>query len=109
MATLDSLRVLPESTERSARYELTDRELEILRVTRAHSKSTVTIAEEVGLGADTASVAPILDRLERLQLLNGFYAAGRVMTSASEDHRRYYRTSELGERLASPGVHRTDL
>jgi hypothetical protein len=109
MATLDSPRALPETTERSKRYELTDRELEILRVTRVHSKSTVTIAEEVGLGADTASVAPILDRLEKLKLLNGFYAAGRVMTSLSEDHRRYYRTSELGERFAAPGAIRTDL
>lgn len=109
MATLEAPRGVPESTERSSRFELTDRELEILRVTRANSKSTVTIAEEVGLGADTASVAPILDRLERLELLNGFYAAGRVMTSASEDHRRYYRTSELGERLALPGAALKDL
>lgn len=107
MAILDSPRVFPETTERTSRYELTERELEILRVTQAHSKSTVTIAEEVGLGADTASVAPILDRLERLKLLNGFYAAGKVMTSASEDHRRYYRTSELGERVAT-GPLRTD-
>lgn len=109
MATLESPRIATEKAERSTRYELTDCELDILRVTRVHSKSTVTIAEEVGLGADTASVAPILDRLERLNLLNGFYAAGRVMTSVSEDHRRYYRTSELGERVAAPGANRTDL
>lgn len=109
MATLESPRVLADSSERPARYELTDCELEILRVTRKHSKSTVTIAEEVGLGADTASVAPILDRLEGLNLLDGFYAAGRVMTSASEDHRRYYRTTELGERVTAPGANRTEL
>ncbi|MCC6745022.1 MAG: hypothetical protein IT175_14270 [Acidobacteria bacterium] len=109
MASLESPRVLTESKERPSRYDLTDCELEILRVTRLHSKSTVTIAEEVGLGADTASVTPILDRLEGLNLLDGFYAAGRVMTSVSEDHRRYYRTSELGERVSAPGANRSDL
>jgi hypothetical protein len=80
-------------------YELNDKELAILRATRSNSLSTVALAEEVGLGSDPTLVMPILDRLERLELVNGYYAAGRVMTSASETHRRYYRATDLGHRL----------
>ena len=80
-------------------HSLTDRELAILRATRAHSLSTVAIAEEVGLGSDPLLLAPMLDRLEQLELLDGFYAAGRVMTSAAEIHRRYYRLTPLGQQL----------
>ncbi len=82
-----------------ADYNLDDRDLAILRATRTNSLSTVAIAEQVGLGSDPTLVTPILDRLEGLDLLNGFYAAGRVMTSASEIHRRYYRLSDLGQRV----------
>ena len=80
-------------------YELNDKELAILRATRSNSLSTVALAEEVGLGSDPTLVTPILNRLEQLDLLNGYYAAGRVMTSASETHRRYYRLTDLGHRL----------
>jgi len=82
-----------------ADYELTDRELAILRATRSNSLSTVAIAEHVGLGNDPTLVMPMLDRLERLDLVNGYYAAGRVMTSASETHRRYYKLTDLGQRV----------
>jgi hypothetical protein len=78
---------------------LTDREIAILRATRTHSLSTVAIAEEVGLGNDPLLVTPLLERLEQLELLDGFYAAGRVMTSAAEVHRRYYRLSPRGHEL----------
>ena len=78
-------------------YELNDKELAILRATRSNSLSTVALAEEVGLGSDPTLVTPILNRLEQLDLLNGYYAAGRVMTSASETHRRYYRLTDLGQ------------
>ena len=77
--------------------DLNDRERAILRATRTNSLSTVAIAEEIGLGNDPTLVLPILDRLERLDLVNGYYAAGRVMTSASETHRRYYRLTDLGQ------------
>jgi len=80
-------------------YELNDKELAILRATRSNSLSTVALAEEVGLGSDPTLVTPILNRLEQLDLLNGYYAAGRVMTSASETHRRYYRLTDRGHRL----------
>jgi hypothetical protein len=80
-------------------FDLSDRERAILVATRSHSLSTVAIAEEVGLGNDPTLVMPILDRLERLDLVNGYFAAGRVMTSASETHRRYYRVTDLGLRL----------
>lgn len=83
----------------SADYDLTDKELAILRATTSHSLSTVAIAETVGLGNDPTLVMPILDRLEGLELVNGFYAAGRVMTSASETHRRYYKATDLGLRV----------
>ena len=82
-----------------ADYDLNDRELAILRATRSNSLSTVAIAEQLGLGSDPALVVPLLDRLERLDLVNGYYAAGRVMTSASETHRRYYRCTDLGHRV----------
>lgn len=109
MASLQSPVVPHDTAERSSRYELTERELAILRVTRSHSKSTVTIAEEVGLGTDPGALTPLLDRLEQLALLDGFYASGRVMSSAAEDHRRYYRTSELGATLATTAAHRSGL
>jgi DNA-binding MarR family transcriptional regulator len=80
-------------------FELNDKELAILRATRSNSLSTVALAEEVGLGSDPTLVTPILNRLEQLDLLNGFFAAGRVMTSASETHRRYYRLTDLGQRV----------
>ncbi len=83
----------------SADVVLTDRELAILRATRSNSLSTVAIAEEVGLGNDPTLVMPLLDRLERLDLVNGYYAAGRVMTSAAETHRRYYKVTDLGLRV----------
>lgn len=79
-----------------ADYELTERDRAILRATRSNSLSTVAIAEEVGLGNDPTLVLPLLDRLERLDLVNGYYAAGRVMTSASETHRRYYKVTDRG-------------
>jgi DNA-binding MarR family transcriptional regulator len=82
-----------------ADYDLTDRELAILRATRSNSLSTVAIAEQVGLGYDPTLVMPLLDRLEGLDLVNGYFAAGRVMTSTSETHRRYYRLTDLGERV----------
>ena len=82
-----------------ADVDLNDRELAILRATRSNSLSTVAIAEHVGLGNDPTLVLPLLDRLERLDLVNGYYAAGRVMTSASETHRRYYRCTDLGHRV----------
>ena len=94
---------LPASTPISstcpAGVDLTDREIAILRATRSHSLSTVAIAEEVGLGGDPLLVTPMLERLERLELLDGYYAAGRVMTSSSEIHRRYYRLTPLGHQL----------
>lgn len=80
-------------------FDLNDRELAILKATRSNSLSTVAIAEQLGLGNDPALVLPLLDRLERLDLVNGYYAAGRVMTSASETHRRYYRCTDLGHRV----------
>jgi hypothetical protein len=80
-------------------FDLTDRELAILRATRTNSLSTVAIAEQLGLGNDPTLVVPLLDRLEQLDLVNGYYAAGRVMTSASETHRRYYRCTDLGHRV----------
>ena len=80
-------------------FDLNDKELAILRATRSNSLSTVAIAEEVGLGNDPTLVTPLLNRLEQLDLLDGYYAAGRVMTSASETHRRYYRLTDLGQRI----------
>lgn len=81
-----------------ADLDLTERERAILRATRASSLSTLAIAEELGLGSDPTLVMPLLDRLERLDLVNGYYAAGRVMTSASETHRRYYKVTDRGLR-----------
>jgi hypothetical protein len=78
---------------------LTDREIAILRATRSHSLSTVAIAEEIGLGSNPLLVTPLLERLEQLELLDGFYAAGRVMTSSTEIHRRYYRLTPLGQQV----------
>lgn len=94
----------PSSTDASAvgptsGLDLTDHEIAILRATRGYSKSTVAIAEEIGLGRDPLLVAPMLERLEQLELLDGFYAAGRVMTSANEIHRRYYKLTDLGHQL----------
>jgi hypothetical protein len=79
--------------------ELSDLELAILRATEANSLSTVAIAEHVGLERDPAAILAILDRLEGLALLDGYYAAGRVMASVSEVHRKYYRVSERGRQL----------
>jgi hypothetical protein len=78
---------------------LTDREIAILRATRSHSLSTVAIAEEVGLGNDPLLVTPLLERLVQLEMVDGFYAAGRVMTSSAEVHRRYYRLSDRGQQV----------
>ncbi len=99
MQGIDSSTVLNLTLEPSASADLTDRDIAILRATRQHSLSTVAIAEQVGLGCDPTLVTPLLDRLERLDLLDGFYAAGRVMTSAAEVHRRYYRLTPLGQQL----------
>ena len=79
---------------------LTEREFAILQATRATSLSTVAIAEKIGLGKDPFLVVPLLERLERLKLLDSYYAAGRASSSAGEVHRRYYRSSERGRLLA---------
>ena len=97
MPDVDAVNIL--SLDPAIPADLTDRELAILRAARMNSLSTVAIAEEVGLGRDPSLVAPLLDRLERLDLIDGFYAAGRVMTSANEIHRRYYKTTPLGQQL----------
>jgi DNA-binding PadR family transcriptional regulator len=82
-----------------SKQELSDLELEILRATTTNSLSTVAIAEQVGHGCNPTTILPVLDRLEQLELLNGYFAAGRVMTSASEVHRKYYRISERGQQI----------
>ena len=99
MPDIDPSNVSSLTFELSLTSDLSDRELAILRATRQNSLSTVAIAEHVGLGCDPTLVKPMLDRLEELDLLDGFYAAGRVMTSAAEIHRRYYRLSALGKQI----------
>jgi hypothetical protein len=92
----------PSPTEAAANansVDLDDRDRKILAATREYSLSTVAIAEQVGLGRDPTLVLPILERLERLALLDGFFAAGRVMTSANETHRRYYRLTDRGRQI----------
>lgn len=83
--------------------ELTDREYAILQATTERSLSTVAIAESVGLGHDPSRVVPMLERLESLNLLDGFYAAGRT-TASLEVHRRYYRSSDRGRLIAAATV-----
>ena len=83
----------------ASRVDLDDRDRKILAATREYSLSTVAIAEQVGLGNDPTLVLPILERLERLALLDGFFAAGRVMTSATECHRRYYKLTDRGRKI----------
>ena len=89
----------PNSVTFGSMQELSDLELEILRATTTSSLSTVAIAEQVGRGCNPTSILPLLDRLEQLELLNGYFAAGRVMTSTSEVHRKYYRISERGQQI----------
>ena len=84
------------SSDAAPRAELNDLERAVLRATRTNSLSTVAIAEQVGLADTPTALLPTLDRLERLELLDGYYAAGRVMTSASEVHRKYYRANQRG-------------
>lgn len=84
------------STDEAPAADLNDLELAVLRVTRTNSLSTVAIAEQVGLADSPTTLLPTLDRLERLELIDGYYAAGRVMTSSSEVHRKYYRANERG-------------
>jgi hypothetical protein len=83
----------------ASRVDLDDRDRKILAATREYSLSTVAIAEQVGLGNNPTLVLPILERLERLALLDGYFAAGRVMTSANETHRRYYRLTDRGRTI----------
>ena len=82
---------------------LSEREYQILEATRSHSMSTVALAEHVGFGSDPLKVLPLLERLEQLELLDGFYAAGKT-TASLEVHRRYYRSSERGRLLAASVV-----
>ena len=95
----------PELTDRYRRsdLDLSDREFKILEATHSNSMSTVALAEHVGLGSDPLKVVPLLERLERLELLDGFYAAGRT-TASLEVHRRYYRSSERGRLVAAAAV-----
>ena len=79
--------------------ELTDREMAILKATRSHSLSTVSLAEHVGYGHNPGLVTPILDRLEGLGLIDGFFAAGRATTSSLANHRRYYRLTDRGRKV----------
>ena len=94
-----------ELSERLRRsdLDLTDREYKILEATRSNSMSTVALAEHVGYGSDPLKVVPLLERLEQLELLDGFYAAGRT-TASLEVHRRYYRSSERGRLIAAAAV-----
>lgn len=92
-----------EVTERKVDPSLSEREYAILHATRSNSLSTVAIAEHVGLGSDPLKVLPLLERLEQLELLDGFYAAGRT-TASLEVHRRYYKSSERGRLIAATAV-----
>jgi hypothetical protein len=74
--------------------DLTEYEFAILQATQARSLSTIAIAEQLGLGYNPALVVPILQRLESLNLLDGYYAAGKSTGSLNEAHRRYYRSTE---------------
>jgi hypothetical protein len=79
---------------------LSDVEYAILRATRNYSMSTVAVADAVGLGGNLPLLVEILQRLERLNLVDGFFAAGCASAGAGEVHRRYYRATEIGRRLA---------
>ena len=84
--------------------DLTDLEYAILQATHGHSLSTVAIAEHVGLGNDPTRVVPVLEHLEHLNLLDGYYAAGRTTASLTETHRRYYRSTERGRLVVAATV-----
>ena len=85
-------------------FDLSDTEFAILLATRENSLSTVALAEHVGLGSNPTDVVPILQRLENLKLIDGFYAAGRTTASLAETHRRYYRSSERGRLVVAATV-----
>jgi hypothetical protein len=89
------------ATEMPASIGLTDYEYAILRATRTHSLSTISVAEAVGLSGDLPLVVSILDHLERLNLIDGFFAAGMSLAGPGEVHRRYYRTTDLGRRITA--------
>jgi hypothetical protein len=84
--------------------DLTECEFAILQATRASSLSTIAIAEQLGLGYNPSLVVPILQRLESLNLLDGYYAAGRSTGNLNETHRRYYRSSERGRLVTATQV-----
>ena len=80
---------------------LTDYEYAILRATRTQSLSTVAVAEAAGLSHDLRLAVAILERLERLNLIDGFFAAGMTLAGPGEVHRRYYRATDLGRRISA--------
>ena len=84
---------------RTKEHDLTDREVAILAATKHTSQSTVALAEAIGCGHNLSLVVPLLDRLERLHLLDGYFAAGCASMSSGAVHRRYYRLTERGRSL----------
>jgi hypothetical protein len=88
----------------SPKMDLTECEFAILQATQARALSTIAIAEQLGLGYNPSLVVPILQRLESLNLLDGYYAAGRSTGSLNETHRRYYRSSERGRLVTASQV-----
>lgn len=80
---------------------LSDLDYAILRVTSDRSLSTIAIAETIGRGYEPTVVVPLLERLERLELLDGYFAAGRSTGGLAETHRRYYRSSDLGRMVVT--------
>jgi len=84
--------------------DLTECEFAILQATQTNSLSTIAIAERIGLGYNPSLIVPILQKLESLHLLDGYYAAGRSTGSLNEIHRRYYRSSERGRLVTASQV-----
>jgi DNA-binding PadR family transcriptional regulator len=92
----------PTPLDLAREVKLSERERAILKVTRSNSMSTVAIAEHLGLGSNPGVVKPLLDRLEKLELIDGYYAAGRSQVCSGENLRKYYKVSARG-RLLSEG------